>query len=96
MQIPSRLGTGSHDIVPPNFFLVGVPKSGTTAFLRYLEQHPAVLVSPIKEPCFSAPEILAMPGIREGLDRDREALRRYLDQPVLERRKIGLVFEWEQ
>jgi hypothetical protein len=80
----------------PNFFLVGAPKAGTTAFLRYLEQHPAVFVSPIKEPAFFAPEILDMQGVRERVSRDREALQRYLDRPVLERRESGIVLEWEQ
>jgi hypothetical protein len=41
----------------PNFFVVGAPKSGTTSLCRYLEQHPDVFVSPIKEPCFFAPEV---------------------------------------
>jgi hypothetical protein len=46
----------AHTIVP-SFLLVGAPKAGTTAFVRYLEQHPSVFVSPIKEPCFFAPEV---------------------------------------
>jgi Sulfotransferase family len=83
--------------VVPNVFLVGAPKAGTTAFLRYLEQHPSVFVSPIKEPSFFAPEILDfMPGVRETFLRDRAALRDYLDQPSLGRRHSGIVLEWEQ
>lgn len=41
----------------PNFFLVGAPKCGTTALNRYLDQHPAIYMSPIKEPHFFADEI---------------------------------------
>lgn len=41
----------------PNFFVVGAPKAGTTSLYRYLGQHPNVFVSPIKEPCFFAPEV---------------------------------------
>jgi len=34
----------------PNFFIVGAAKSGTTSLYRYLDQHPEVYVSPMKEP----------------------------------------------
>lgn len=36
--------------VHPNFFIVGAAKCGTTSLYRYLEQHPEVYVSPLKEP----------------------------------------------
>jgi len=81
----------------PNFFLVGAPKAGTTAFVRYLEQHPSVYVSPIKEPCFFAPEAADYdPAARDRFRRDREAIRAYLNQPSLERRDFGLVLEWDE
>lgn len=38
----------------PNFFVVGAYKSGTTSLHLYLEQHPEVYVSPVKEPNFFA------------------------------------------
>lgn len=38
----------------PNFFIVGAPKCGTTAFYHYLKQHPNVFLSIIKEPCYFA------------------------------------------
>lgn len=34
----------------PNFFIVGAAKSGTTSMYRYLEQHPDVYMSTVKEP----------------------------------------------
>lgn len=34
----------------PNFFILGAPKSGTTALSEYLRQHPDVLFSQPKEP----------------------------------------------
>ena len=34
----------------PNFFIVGKPKSGTTALHHMLNQHPDVFMSPVKEP----------------------------------------------
>src|ERR671929_75877 len=36
----------------PNFFIIGAMKSGTTALYYYLEQHPEVYMSPVKEPNF--------------------------------------------
>ncbi len=34
---------------PPNFFIVGSAKSGTTSIYNYLKQHPDIFMSPIKE-----------------------------------------------
>lgn len=36
----------------PNFLIIGAMKSGTTAFYYYLEQHPQIYMSPVKEPDF--------------------------------------------
>jgi hypothetical protein len=36
----------------PNFFVAGAPKAGTTSLYRYLDQHPGIYMSPIKEPHF--------------------------------------------
>ena len=38
----------------PNFFIVGAAKSGTTALYKYLDSHPAIFMSPHKEPRFFA------------------------------------------
>ena len=81
----------------PNFFVVGAPKTGTTSLYHYLDQHPAVYMSPIKEPCFFAPEVVALvPHAREIFMNDASALQAYLDGPVREKRQSGIVLEWEQ
>ncbi|MEO0836439.1 MAG: sulfotransferase, partial [Cyanobacteria bacterium J06642_3] len=36
----------------PNFFIVGQPKSGTTALHQFLGQHPEIFMSSFKEPHF--------------------------------------------
>jgi len=36
----------------PNFLIIGAMKSGTTALYYYLEQHPQIFMSPVKEPNF--------------------------------------------
>ena len=41
----------------PNLFLVGAPKSGTTALYSYLKRHPQILMSKIKEPQFFASDV---------------------------------------
>jgi hypothetical protein len=38
----------------PNFFLIGAPKSGTTALWHYLRQHPQLFMSERKEPRYFA------------------------------------------
>jgi hypothetical protein len=52
LAVPSRA-------VPrtPNLYLVGAPKSGTTSLYHYLDQHPQIFMSPLKEPNFHAEEI---------------------------------------
>ncbi len=41
----------------PNFFIVGAGKTGTTSLHGYLNQHPEIYMSPVKEPCYFADEI---------------------------------------
>jgi hypothetical protein len=38
----------------PNFLIIGAAKAGTTSLYRYLEQHPQIYMSPVKEPKFFA------------------------------------------
>ena len=49
----------------PNFFIVGAPKCGTTAWTRYLGSHPDVFISTPKEPHFFNHD---MPGYRWFFD----------------------------
>ena len=41
----------------PNFFIIGAQKAGTTSLYHYLNQHPQVYMSPVKEPFFFNHEI---------------------------------------
>ena len=41
----------------PNLFIVGAPKSGTTALYSYLKRHPQIVMSKIKEPQFFASDV---------------------------------------
>lgn len=40
----------------PNFLVIGARKAGTTSLYHYLDQHPKVYMSPVKEPNFFAIE----------------------------------------
>jgi hypothetical protein len=84
-------------VAQPNFFLVGVPKAGTTSLYRYLDQHPSVYMSPIKEPHFFAEEIRVEnfdERMRQMSAGRAEALRRYLDGPATEKFSGGPVAAW--
>lgn len=39
-------------MVMPNFLIIGAAKAGTTAISSYLNQHPQIYMSPVKEPHF--------------------------------------------
>ena len=36
----------------PNFLIIGAPKAGTTSLYYFLNQHPEIYMSPVKEPHF--------------------------------------------
>jgi len=77
----------------PNFFIAGAAKSGTTSLARYLEEHPQVYMSPIKEPSYFARDMIASlePANWTKIQR---GLERYLNGPMRERRG-GCVLDWE-
>jgi hypothetical protein len=41
----------------PNLFIVGQPKSGSTALHQFLSEHPDVFMSPYKEPSYFCPDL---------------------------------------
>jgi hypothetical protein len=52
----------------PNFFILGAPKCGTTSLAAWLATHPAVFMSPLKEPAYFARDLKA---VRPDLPRYR-------------------------
>jgi hypothetical protein len=82
----------------PNFFIVGAPKAATTSLYHYLDQHPQVYMSAIKEPHFFAAEVREEncdAYVRGEIARDKRALREYLSGPMLEKRFGGIVEDWQ-
>ena len=71
---------GGATLCLPTFLVVGFTKAGTTAFFRYLSQHPQVHVSSVKEPGylgFEAEEVdRAAQKSEAALARSRRAARR--------------------
>jgi len=61
----------------PDFFIVGQPKSGTTALYEMLRSHPQIFMPELKEPMFLAGDLLA--GLRWPTVRARpRTLEQYL------------------
>jgi hypothetical protein len=81
----------------PNFFIVGAPKAGTTSLYHYLDQHPDIYMSPMKEPCHFSYEVRAdkfEPGLRARAIQMEKAVREYLDGPMDRKFSGGIVAEW--
>src|SRR5262245_10433773 len=72
----------------PNFFLIGARKAGTTSLYHYLDQHPDIYLSPLKEPTYFAPEAV-QPSTAEESE-----LRAWIAGPMLEKRQHGTVRDW--
>jgi hypothetical protein len=82
----------------PNFFIIGAPKAGTTSLYHYLDQHPEIFMSAIKEPHFFAAEIREErcdPELRSRTARENRGLRDFLSGSMSEKRFGGIVADWE-
>lgn len=82
----------------PNFFVVGAPKAGTTSLYHYLNQHPEIYMSPVKEPCYFASEVRPegfRAEFRRAVQENSRSLRARLDQPGNGTHPEGNVFEWD-
>jgi hypothetical protein len=64
----------------PNLFLIGAPKSGTTSLHRYLQEHPEVFMSRVKEPGYFAPDVVPRTGrVLRYPERESEYLSLFAD-----------------
>ena len=81
----------------PNFFIVGAPKAGTTSLYHYLDQHPAIYMSPVKEPNHFASEI-RLEGFAEAqqerVRHGMEETRAYLGGVMREKRFGAVGLDW--
>ena len=58
-----------------NFFIVGAPKCGTTAWYEYLRSHPDIYFPNLKEPCFFATDFESVRHVRS----EREYSQLFVD-----------------
>jgi Sulfotransferase family len=82
----------------PSFFIVGAPKTGTTSLYHYLDQHPQIYMSPVKEPCYFASEVRLEHFSREfesTARRSSRQLREYLEGSMSGVDPGGIVADWE-
>jgi hypothetical protein len=82
----------------PNFFVVGAGKAGTTSLYHYLQQHPQIYMSPVKEPCFFASELRVENLSRDfarHVERQTRELPRYLGDGLPVKPLGWLVSDWD-
>ncbi len=82
----------------PTFFIAGAPKAGTTSLYHYLDQHPQIYMSAVKEPNFFAAEIREenfVTQLRGRMARDARELRQFLSGPMLQKRFGGIVTDFD-
>jgi len=84
--------------VQPNFFIAGAPKAGTTSLYHYLDQHPQIYMSPVKEANYFASEICLENFAEEHQDRvsrDMQAMQDYLAGPMSVKRFGAVGLQWQ-
>jgi Sulfotransferase family len=96
-QVPFG-ASGSRQRVP-DFFLVGTPKSGTTAMYTMLRRHPQIYMPESKEPWFFAPELHLRPPPRpEGIARTLDEYMSLFDdaQPEQQVGEATALYLWSR
>jgi Sulfotransferase family len=82
----------------PNFFIVGAPKAATTFLAAYLDRHPQIYMSPLKEPNYFASEMRPENLTEEDRARVARGMREiqaYLSTDMREKRFSGFITTWE-
>jgi sulfotransferase family protein len=82
----------------PNFFIVGAPKAGTTSLYHYLDQHPEIYMSPVKEPNYFASEVRLesfAEAHQDGVRRSMRETQEYLAGPMSEKRSGAMGLDWD-
>ena len=73
----------------PNLFVVGAAKSGTTAIYNFLDQHPDIYMSPLKEPHFFCDDIRRENFSKQYKRRTRFNIDAYLSNKKLSKKHIA-------
>ncbi len=81
----------------PDFFLVGAVKAGTTALHLFLDQHPEIYMSPVKETNFFSQADMDEAHFNRDYRHDvNVGLDRYLEGPMNRAIHIANVQRWDQ
>lgn len=80
----------------PNLFIVGAAKSGTTSLYHYLDQHPDVHMSPIKEPHYFCKDIRCKDFTETYKKNVCFDVEKYLRKKNLEKKHISFVENHEE
>ena len=75
----------------PNFFIVGAAKAGTTSIHYYLDQHPEIYMSPIKEPHYFSKDIRCKDFTQHDYIRASLDIKKYLSKNILEKKHIAFI-----
>ena len=71
----------------PNVLIAGAAKSGTTAMYFYLQNHPDIFFSRLKEPCFFSAQVFEFPG--NGIGDEQKKITQTLTEYELLFRDAG-------
>ena len=78
------------------FYIVGAAKSGTTSLYHYLDKHPDVYMSPIKEPHYFCKDIRSENFNRRYQKEVCFDIDKYLEKMVLEKKHIAYIDSFEK
>jgi hypothetical protein len=94
---PSAIGNQQSKIFLPTFLIVGAVKAGTTSLHEYLQQHPEVYMSPIKETNFFSDGDMLFNHFNKDYRQDISInVDEYLKGPMDKKVHIAHVRTWEQ
>lgn len=80
----------------PNFFIIGAAKAGTSSLGAYLNQHPEIYISPIKEPHFFSADIRKADFRSDYRERASFDVKAYLKRDPLPQIHIAHIDEHSQ
>jgi len=81
----------------PDFFLAGAVKSGTTTLYHYLDEHPAIYMSPIKEPHYFSAGDMDLSAFRPLVKKRVESfdLKKYLQSSMKQQVHRAYIQSWD-
>ncbi len=81
----------------PGFFVVGAVKAGTTALHLFLDQHPEIYMSPVKETNFFSQADMHLEHFNRDYRHDVNVnLERFLEGPMTRKIHIANLSDWNQ